>query len=78
MEHRWQWFFPAKEPTLVRFWELRRYHLHETHVQKAIKKVVKKSKPIKPAYAHTLIKIYLSINLKTCSKFYCPDIDINS
>ena len=34
----WQWFFPAKTLTKVaESKEYRRYHLHETHVQKAIK-----------------------------------------
>ena len=31
----WQWFFPARELTFVEeTGEYRRYHLHETHVQK--------------------------------------------
>ena len=35
----WQWFFPAKILTFVAETnEYRRYHLHETHVQKAIKR----------------------------------------
>ena len=33
--------------------ELRRYHLHETHVQKAIKLAVNKSRITKRASAHT-------------------------
>jgi len=50
----WQWFFPAKELTfVVETNEYRRYHLHETHVQKAIKKAVRKSKLLKRATAHT-------------------------
>ncbi len=50
----WQWFFPAKELTFVpETNEYRRYHLHETHVQKAIKSAVRKSKIIKRASAHT-------------------------
>lgn len=50
----WQWFFPAKELTFVaQTNEYRRYHLHETHVQKAIKSAVRKSKIIKRASAHT-------------------------
>lgn len=37
----WQWFFPAKAMTRVAGTsEWRRYHLHETHVQKAIKEAV--------------------------------------
>ena len=50
----WHWFFPAKELTfLSQANEYRRYHLHETHVQKAIKRAVKKSKLIKRASAYT-------------------------
>ncbi len=50
----WQWFFPAKELTFVTDTnEYRRYHLHETHVQKAIKGAVRKSKILKRASAHT-------------------------
>jgi integron integrase len=50
----WQWFFPSKELTFVaQTNEYRRYHLHETHVQKAIKRAVRKSKIIKRASAHT-------------------------
>ena len=53
-ELTWQWFFPAKELTYVPDTnEYRRYHLHETHVQKAIKRAVRKSKIIKRASAHT-------------------------
>ncbi|SMC89899.1 integron integrase [Desulfocicer vacuolatum DSM 3385] len=51
----WQWFFPAKTLTFVpEANEYRRYHLHETHVQKAIKRAVGKSKILKRATAHTL------------------------
>jgi integron integrase len=50
----WQWFFPARELTFVMETnEYRRYHLHETHVQKAIKRAVRKSKILKRASAHT-------------------------
>lgn len=50
----WQWFFPAKMLTFVpETKELKRYHLHETHVQKAIKWAVRKSKLTKRASAHT-------------------------
>jgi integron integrase len=49
-----QWFFPARELTYVSETnESRRYHLHETHVQKAIKKAVGKSKLLKKASPHT-------------------------
>ena len=33
--------------------ELSRYHLHETHVQKAIRRTVRKAKMTKHATAHT-------------------------
>ncbi len=50
----WQWFFSGKTLTLVpEQRELRRYHLHESHVQKAIRSVVKRSKIPKRATAHT-------------------------
>lgn len=50
----WQWFFPARELTFVAdVSEYRRYHLHETHVQKAIKRAVKKAGIPKRATAHT-------------------------
>ena len=50
----WQWFFPAKRLTREKkTGEYRRYHLHPTHVQKAIKEAVRKSKIIKRASAHT-------------------------
>ncbi len=53
-ELAWQWFFPAKKLTLVSdVYEYRRYHLHETHVQKAIKKAVQKAGIPKRASAHT-------------------------
>ena len=44
-EFIWQWFFPAKTLTFVPdTGEYRRYHLHERHVQKAIKRAVRKAK----------------------------------
>ena len=50
----WQWFFPAKTLTFVpEKDEYRRYHLHDTHVQKAIKRAVRKAKIAKRASAHT-------------------------
>ena len=50
----WQWLFPGKTLTFVPDEKvLRRYHLHETHLQKAIKKAVNKSKIPKRASAHT-------------------------
>lgn len=50
----WQWFFPALQLTRVpSTGELRRYYLHETHVQKAIKEAVGKDRICKRASAHT-------------------------
>ena len=50
----WQWFFPAKTLSLVpEAGEYRRYHLHDTHVQKAIRRAVKKAQITKRASAHT-------------------------
>ena len=53
-EFRWQWFFPAKQLTYVeKTGERRRYHLHETHVQQAIREAVRKARISKRASAHT-------------------------
>jgi len=53
-EFVWQWIFPAKTLTFVpEAMEYRRYHLHERHVQKAIKRAVNKAKIPKRATAHT-------------------------
>jgi integron integrase len=53
-EFSWQWFFPAKNLTfLPEKGEYRRYHLHETHVQKAIKAAVGKAQISKRATSHT-------------------------
>lgn len=50
----WQWFFPAKLLTSVpETGEIRRYHLHETHVQKALKKAVQQAQIIKRVSCHT-------------------------
>ncbi|MFA7164250.1 MAG: tyrosine-type recombinase/integrase [Desulfoplanes sp.] len=49
-----QCFFPAKSLTYVpEEDDCRRYHLHETHVQKAIRTAVKKARLSKRASAHT-------------------------
>jgi integron integrase len=53
-EFVWQWFFPAKALTYLSDTdEFRRYHHHETHVQRAIKKAVGKAQLTKRASAHT-------------------------
>ena len=50
----WQWFFPAKQLTTVLDTnELKRYHLHESHVQAAIRAAVKKSQICKRVKSHT-------------------------
>ena len=50
----WQFFFPAKTLTFVlEEKEYRRYHLHDSHVQKAIRRAVKKAKISKHASCHT-------------------------
>ena len=50
----WQWFFPAKKLTFVpETKESRRYHIHESHVQKALRRVVRKANIPKRATAHT-------------------------
>jgi len=53
-ELSWQWFFPAKILTFVPEEKgYRRYHLHETHIQKAIRAAVQKAGLTKRASAHT-------------------------
>jgi integron integrase len=60
-EFVWQWLFPAKTLTKVpETDEMRRYHLHETHVQAAIKDAVLRSRIRKRATAHTLRHSYAS------------------
>lgn len=50
----WQWMFPALKLTQVKkSQELRRYHLHPSLVQKAIRTAVQKSKIPKRVTAHT-------------------------
>jgi integron integrase len=50
----WQWFFPQKTLTLVEGTnEKRRYHIHESHVQKVIRAAVFKAKLTKRVSSHT-------------------------
>ena len=50
----WQWFFPAKKLTTVPDTKkLKRYHLHESHVQAAIRDTVKKTQICKRVKSHT-------------------------
>jgi integron integrase len=51
----WQWFFPAQRLTLVEATrELRRYHVHETDIQRAIKVAARKAGIPKRVSPHTL------------------------
>lgn len=53
-EFIWQWFFPQKTLTQIPGTkELRRYHLHESHVQKALKEAVGRARLTKRVSAHT-------------------------
>jgi integron integrase len=50
----WQWFFPQKSLTQVsEARELRRYHLHETHVQGALYEAVRRARLTKRVTSHT-------------------------
>ncbi len=50
----WQWFFPAKGLTsIIKTNEQRRYHVHETSLQKALRKSVIKAKIPKRVTSHT-------------------------
>ena len=50
----WQWYFPGKNLTRTKDGqEIRRSHLHETHVQKAIRDAVSNARLTKRATAHT-------------------------
>jgi site-specific recombinase XerD len=54
-ELAWQWFFPAARLTrMPQTGELRRYHLHDTALQKALKAAVLEAGIPKRASAHTL------------------------
>ncbi len=50
----WQWFFPQKSLTPVPGkQELKRYHLHESHIQKELKEAVQRAKLTKRVTSHT-------------------------
>ena len=50
----WQWFFPQKGLTLIsKTKEYRRYHLHESKVQRALKNAVRRAKLTKRVRSHT-------------------------
>ncbi len=60
-EFIWQWFFPAKSLTYFKDTnEYRRYHLHETHVHRNLKKAVADAKLTKRAISHTFRHSYAS------------------
>jgi integron integrase len=53
-EFVWQWFFPAQSLTFLREpQECKRYHIHESVVQKAIKQAVNHAKITKRVSAHS-------------------------
>jgi integrase len=53
-EFNWQWLFPAKELTYVpEFNEYRLYHLHDRHVQKAVRSVANRLQLTKRVTPHT-------------------------
>ncbi|WP_052808431.1 integron integrase [Methyloterricola oryzae] len=61
----WQWLFSAKTLTkLPSTGEYRRYHLHETHVQAAIKQAVQRSQIPKRASAHSFRHSFASYLLQ--------------
>jgi site-specific recombinase XerD len=50
----WQWFFPQRGLTLMpETREYRRYHLHESKAQEALKKAVRLAKLTKRVKSHT-------------------------
>lgn len=60
-EFIWQWLFPAKQLTREEgTGEMRRYHLHPSHVQKAIRAAVDEAGVCKRATAHTFRHSYAS------------------
>lgn len=57
----WQWFFPARELTVVpETRERRRYHVHETALQKALRAAVRKARVPKRVSSHTFRHSYAS------------------
>jgi len=57
----WQWLFPARQLTRQRdSGEMKRYHLHSSHVQKALRKAVDDAGICKRATTHTFRHSYAS------------------
>ena len=57
----WQWFFPAIQLTYVeKADEYRRYHLHETHVQKAVRQAARTACIAKRVSPHTFRHTFAS------------------
>ncbi len=60
-EFPWQWLFPAIDLTrVVKTGEYRRYHLHQTQVQKALRAAVSEARLTRRASAHTFRHSYAS------------------
>jgi integron integrase len=60
-EYIWQWFFPAARLTFIREpREMRRYHLHESHVQAAVKTAVMRASIPKRISPHTFRHTFAS------------------
>lgn len=60
-EFRWQWFFPATTLTKVAdSTEKRRYHLHDSHVQAAVKRATEAAGVAKRVSPHTFRHTFAS------------------
>ncbi len=60
-EYIWQWFFPAAQLTFLREpKEMRRYHIHESHIQSAVKAAVARAGITKRASPHTFRHTFAS------------------
>ena len=60
-EFVWQWFFPARTLTLIpQENERRRYHMHESELQKALRAAVRKAKIPKRVTCHTFRHTFAS------------------
>ena len=64
----WRWYFPGKNLTKTKDGqEMRRYHLHKTHVQKALRDAVKKPQKEVKRSSESIIK--RDVNIKIVSSF---------